>query len=55
MNTSNKLYKLETSLKRKEVEAVQAKKKGMHTTYGNRMMEILEIKKQISKINMGSR
>lgn len=48
------LESLEKSLRRKELEAKKAKAKGMHTTYGNRMAEIIELKRKIDQRTMGS-
>ena len=55
MKTKDQLYRLEQSLKRKEILAAEAKKKGMHSRYGNLLMEISELKRQVRKMSMGGR
>jgi hypothetical protein len=55
MTPNQKLLRLEMSLKRKEQEAQLAREKGMHTTFGNRVAEISELKRQITKLSMGGR
>jgi len=55
MDKKETLEKLEMSLKKKEEEARNAKSKGMHTTYGNLMLEINLIKTKMKKMQMGSR
>ncbi len=47
------LNQLQNSLKRKEIAAVNAREKGMHTTYGNLMIEITELKRKLSQMTMG--
>ncbi len=42
-------------LKKKEIEAEDAKKKGMSATYGNLLLEINLVKTKLKKFNMGSR
>lgn len=42
-------------LKKKEIEAEDAKKKGMNSTYGNLLLEINLVKTKLKKFNMGSR
>jgi hypothetical protein len=42
-------------LKKKEIEAEDAKKKGMISTYGNLLLEINLVKTKLKKFNMGSR
>jgi len=49
------LDRLQVSLKRKEEEAMQAKSKGMHTTYGNLLLEINLLKSKMKKMQMGSK
>jgi len=54
MNQKETLEKLQMSLRKKEEEAVHAKSKGMHTTYGNLMLEINLLKTKMKKMQMGS-
>ena len=42
-------------LKKKEIEAEEAKRKGMKAAYGNLLLEIDIVKSKLKKINMGSR
>jgi len=51
----NKLHQLEIILKKKEVQAQDAKEKGMHSTFSNLMTEIIELKREVRKLSMGSR
>ena len=55
VNEKETLDRLHVSLKKKEEEAMQAKSKGMHTTYGNLMLEINLLKSKMKKMQMGSR
>ena len=55
MEQKETLEKIEISLKKKEQEAVHAKSKGMHTTYGNLMLEINLLKTKKKKLQMGTR
>lgn len=55
MSSSEKKTKLELLLKKKEMEAQDAKDKGMHTTYSNRLEEITVIKKELRKLSMGQK
>ncbi len=50
MQTVNQIR---NSLRRKEVAAVTAKRKGMQTTYGNLMLEITELKRKLNQMSMG--
>ena len=47
--------KLQMYLRRKEIEAQNAKERGMKSTYGNLLIEINLVKTQLKKINMGSK
>lgn len=51
---SETMGRLVKSLKRKELQAVRAKNRGMHSTYGNLMSEITELKRKVRKCQMGS-
>jgi len=53
-NTQDKLRRLQMSLQKKERAALTAKQKGMHSTFGNLMSEICELKRQVRKCQMGS-
>lgn len=53
MNVDEKMRKLESQLKKKETQAIYAKKKGMNTTYGNLLLEISELKREVRKMSMG--
>lgn len=55
MTRDQQIYRLESTLRRKEQEAQLAREKGMHTTYGNRVAEISELKRKIRKLDMGCR
>lgn len=54
-NAKETLDRLQVSLKRKEEEAMQAKSKGMHTVYGNLLLEINLLKSKMKKMQMGSK
>ncbi|MDY6970035.1 MAG: hypothetical protein SVR08_15455 [Spirochaetota bacterium] len=45
---------LKESLRHKEVQAKNAKKNGMHTTYSNLLSEISDLKRKIDQKTMGS-
>ncbi len=51
----NKLHQLEIILKKKEIQAQDAKEKGMYSTFSNLMTEIIELKREVRKLSMGSR
>ncbi len=55
MKEKETLEKLEFTLKKKEQEALEAKNKGMHTTYGNLLLEINLLKNKMKKMQMGTR
>lgn len=55
MKQVESLEKLEKSLKKKEMEANEAKCKGLKTAYGNLLLEINLIKSRMKKMQMGSR
>jgi hypothetical protein len=55
MTRNQELFRLQNSLRRKEQEAELAREKGMHTTYGNRVAEICELKRKIKRLDMGAR
>jgi hypothetical protein len=55
MKKAESLEKLEKSLKKKEMEATDAKTKGLNTAYGNLLLEINLIKSKMKKMQMGSR
>ncbi len=55
MEKSVNKEKLQRYLKRKEVEAEDAKQKGMKSTYGNLLLEINLVKTQLRKFSMGSK
>ena len=55
MNQKESLERLQQSLKRKEEEALQAKNKGMKTTYGNLLLEINILKSKVKQLQMGSK
>ncbi|HOK02634.1 MAG TPA: hypothetical protein PKX79_09185 [Spirochaetota bacterium] len=55
MEQKETLEKLQQSLKRKEQEAMEAKNKGMSSTYGNLIEEINLIKSKMKKLQMGMR
>ncbi|PKL18586.1 MAG: hypothetical protein CVV49_05190 [Spirochaetae bacterium HGW-Spirochaetae-5] len=55
MKQAESLEKLEKSLKKKEMEATEAKTKGLNTAYGNLLLEINLIKSKMKKMQMGSR
>lgn len=54
MQQKEKMSKLEQSIKRKQIQAKDAQKNGMHTTFGNLMSEISELKRQLRQMHMGS-
>jgi hypothetical protein len=47
----NKVSELEQEIFRKEKLALDAKEKGMHTTYGNYVTDISVLKTKLSKLN----
>ena len=47
----NKVSELEQEIIRKEKLALDAKEKGMHTTYGNYLTDISVLKNKLSKFN----
>jgi len=53
MKPNEKLTQIERLLKKKEMEAMDAKDKGMRTTYSNRLEEITQLKKELRKLSMG--
>jgi hypothetical protein len=55
MKIEDKMKKIQMQLRKKEYQARDAKEKGMHTTYGNLMLEINELKKEVRKMSMGGR
>jgi hypothetical protein len=55
MKQVESLEKLELSLKKKEMEAMEAKDKGLNTSYGNLLLEINLIKTKMKKFQMGGR
>lgn len=55
MPHTENLEKLQISLKRKEAEAMEAKEKGLNTSYGNIMLEINLLKTKIKKHQMGTK
>ncbi len=55
MNQMDNMKRVQMSLKKKEEEAAQAKEKGMHTTYGNLLLEINLLKTEMKKMQMGSK
>jgi hypothetical protein len=55
MKQAESLEKLEKTLKKKEMEALTAKDKGLNTAYGNLLLEINLIKTKMKKFQMGSR
>lgn len=50
---SDEKNKLEMLLYKKECEAQDAQRKGMKQVYSNRLEEIAQIKRKLSKLNMG--
>ena len=55
MTPYEKKTRLENLLKKKEIEAQEAKAKGMRTMYSNRLEEITELKKELRKLSMGQK
>jgi len=55
MEQSVNKEKLQRYLKRKEMEAEDAKVKGMKSTYSNLLLEINLVKTQLRKFSMGSK
>ena len=55
MEQSDNKEKLQRYLRRKEIEAEDAKLKGMRCTYGNLLLEINLVKTQLRKFSMGSK
>jgi len=55
MKQKESLEQLERSLKKKEIEANDAKNKGQTTHHGNLLLEINLLKSKIRKLSMGSR
>jgi len=55
MKKIESIEKLEKSLKKKEIEANEAKCKGLSTAYGNLLLEINLIKSKMKKMQMGCR
>ena len=55
MRIDEKMKRIQMKLKQKETQARDAKEKGMHTTYGNLMLEISELKKEVRKMSMGGK
>ncbi len=49
-----RMRRLQASLQKKEKEARVAREKGMHSTFGNLMCEISELKRKVRKCQMGS-
>lgn len=47
----NKVSELEQEIVRKEKLALDAKEKGMHTTYGNYVTDISVLKTKLSKLH----
>lgn len=47
--------KLQRYLKQKEAQALNAKEKGMNSTYGNLLLEINLVKTRLKKFAMGSK
>ena len=50
MQGENRAKRIEQEIKRKQSLAMTAKKKGMHTTYGNYMSEIIVLKGRLQKL-----
>ncbi len=55
MNNRDSLNRIKLRLTKKEREAQEAKRKGMHATYGNLMEEIHILKVEYRRASMGSR
>jgi len=55
MKQAENLEKLEISLRKKEMEANDAKCKGLNTAYGNLLLEINLIKHKMKKMQMGGK
>ncbi len=55
MEKGESLEKLEKTLKKREMEAEEAKERGQKSVYGNLLLEINLIKTKIKKCHMGSR
>jgi len=55
MEKGESLEKLEKTLKKRELEAKEAKERGQKSVYGNLLLEINLIKSKIKKCHMGSR
>ena len=51
VKNQNKVSELEQEIVRKEKLALDAKEKGMHTTYGNYVTDISVLKTKLSKLN----
>jgi len=51
----DELERIQRSLKNKERQAMEAKEKGMHTSYGNLMQEISELKRKLRQHQMGGK
>lgn len=54
-NTAEQLERIQKSLKIKERQAMEAKEKGMHTSYSNLMEEISELKRKMRQHQMGGK
>jgi uncharacterized alpha-E superfamily protein len=52
---ADELEKIQKSLRSKEKQAQEAKEKGMHTSYGNLMAEITELKRKLRQHQMGGK
>jgi hypothetical protein len=46
----DQVRRLEIEIKRKEMLAADAKEKGMHTTYGNLLEDLVQLKAKLKKL-----
>lgn len=54
-NSRESLSRLEERIRRKEMQAREAREKGMNSTFRNIMSELIELKRLERKMHMGSR
>ncbi len=52
---AEELERIQKSLRNKEKQAMEAKEKGMHTSYGNLMAEISELRRKLRQHQMGGK
>ena len=55
MDKQEEYDKLKISLKRKQMEAQEAKEKGLTTAYGNLLLEINLLNTKLKKFSMGGK